>query len=219
MCWLSWQKLTKSKTDGGLGFRDIQNFNDALLAKLSWRILNEPSCVLARVLLGKYSHNKSFLDCTTPASASHGWRSICIGKDLLKSQLGRVIGDGKSTKIWTDPWLSLTAPQVPMGPATELSKDLVIADLFIPGSTEWNGPLLQSLLPDQAAAIKEIKPSKKGAADKWIYSARSGYYEAIKLNQEAVTLSENIRDFKWKKKYLECKDVPKVENLAMESSP
>lgn len=60
MAWISWDKLTKAKKEGGLGFRDIQSFNDAMLAKLSSRILEEPNCVLARVLKGKYCNDSSF---------------------------------------------------------------------------------------------------------------------------------------------------------------
>lgn len=47
--WVAWNKLTRSKKDGGLGFRDVECFNDSLLAKLSWRILQTPQCLLARV--------------------------------------------------------------------------------------------------------------------------------------------------------------------------
>ncbi|CAA7028698.1 unnamed protein product [Microthlaspi erraticum] len=124
MSWISWKKMIKSKRDGGLGFRDLQHFNDALLAKVSWRILSTPSCLLARILLNKYCHDKSFLECGTPSTASHGWRGICIGRDLLKPHLGKIIGDGKSTNIWTEPWLSLDEQCRPMGPAPQHTKDL-----------------------------------------------------------------------------------------------
>lgn len=69
MSWIAWEKLTRSKKDGGLGFMDIQCFT--MLAKLSWRLIQEPNCLLGRVLKGKYCSDKSFMECSVPNSASH----------------------------------------------------------------------------------------------------------------------------------------------------
>lgn len=69
-------------------------------------------------LLEFYVENitKKSLSLEAPCSASHGWLSILIRRDMFKSQLGKAIGDGKETKVWSDPWLSLSEPKKPMGP-------------------------------------------------------------------------------------------------------
>lgn len=54
MHWLSWEKLTKTKSEGGLGFRDIHGFNMAMLAKQGWRLLMNPESLCAQILRAKY---------------------------------------------------------------------------------------------------------------------------------------------------------------------
>ena len=34
--WVGWHKLTKRKEAGGLGLRELELFNQALLAKMAW---------------------------------------------------------------------------------------------------------------------------------------------------------------------------------------
>ena len=93
MAWVSWSIMALPKEQGGLGFRDFQCFNDAFLAKLSWRIMHNPGSLLGRVLLGKYCNGEDFLKCGERASMSHGWRGILIGRDLLVKNLG--LGGGR----------------------------------------------------------------------------------------------------------------------------
>ena len=81
--WLSKTKLMKSKMEGGMGFRDLQLFNKALLARQGWRLLHQPSSLLFRVLKAKCFPNQSFLEAAIPSNASYIWRSIYDSKEVL----------------------------------------------------------------------------------------------------------------------------------------
>ena len=54
MHWFAWWKLCILKRKGGLGFRDLHSFNLALLAKQSWRLLQNSDSLCAKVLSTKY---------------------------------------------------------------------------------------------------------------------------------------------------------------------
>lgn len=100
MCWVAWDTMALPKYAGGLGFRDIETFNDSLLAKIGWRLIKEPNSLLAQVLRGKYYRDSNFLDCSIPTTASHGWRSILAGREILRKGLSWAVGDGEKIHLW-----------------------------------------------------------------------------------------------------------------------
>ena len=82
--WLSWEKLTKRKSQGGMGFKDLKVFNQALLARQAWRLIAHPDSLCARVLKAKYYHGADLLDTAFIHNASPGWQGIMHGLELLK---------------------------------------------------------------------------------------------------------------------------------------
>lgn len=72
MCWVAWTKLVKSNKSGGLGFREVETFNDVLLSKVAWGLLMNSTSLAARVLFGKYAKHQSILEVPLSSSASHG---------------------------------------------------------------------------------------------------------------------------------------------------
>jgi len=104
-CWVAWEDMTKPKNMGGLGFRDIELFNLALLARQAWRILQEPQALSSRVLKAVYFPETDFLEAELGPSPSRIWRAVIDGKDVLKQGLIRRIGTGEETDVWQMNWL------------------------------------------------------------------------------------------------------------------
>lgn len=101
--WRAWDSLTKPKQCGGMGFRDFRLFNQALLARQSWRILEFPESLCARVLKAKYFPNGSLIETSFSGNASPGWRGIEYGLELLKQGIIWRVGNGRTIRIWRDP--------------------------------------------------------------------------------------------------------------------
>ena len=51
--WVAWDKLASPKARGGIGFRDLELFNLALLGKHGWRFITNPNSLCAKVMKGR----------------------------------------------------------------------------------------------------------------------------------------------------------------------
>lgn len=57
-----WKKLGDTKSHGRLGFRNLEVFSKALLAKQVWRLIQEPSSLAGQILKAKYFHSFDILE-------------------------------------------------------------------------------------------------------------------------------------------------------------
>jgi hypothetical protein len=127
--WFRWDRLTHHKSQGGMGFRDLHLFNKALLGKQGWRLTIRPDSLCGRVLKGRYFHDTDFMRSTRKKHASRTWRAILAGKEVLQKGMIKRIGDGSSTNIWSDRWISKHFDARPLTPrdghVVSLASDLV----------------------------------------------------------------------------------------------
>jgi hypothetical protein len=97
--WVNWRKTCKAKSKGGMGFKDLRAFNEALLAKQGWRLITEPSSLIARIFKAKYYPNCDFLKAKQSQNTSYSWHSIIKASWILKKGCLWNIGDGKNINI------------------------------------------------------------------------------------------------------------------------
>ena len=85
-------KMCYSKSEGGLGFRNVDDFNSALLAKQLWRLISVLDSLFAKVFKGRYFRKTNPLDNIKSYSPSYGWRSIILARSLVYKRLIKRVG-------------------------------------------------------------------------------------------------------------------------------
>lgn len=60
--WKKWEHLCQRKSEGGIGFRDLHDFNLALLAEQGWRLMTNDSCLMTQVIKATYFEGGNFLN-------------------------------------------------------------------------------------------------------------------------------------------------------------
>lgn len=103
--WQKWEELTKSKLQGGMGLRDIDRFNQALLAKQVWRYMERPEALWARIIKGIYFPKKEMMEARKGCHPSWFWSSFLHGRELISSNVAWKLGDGAKICIWNDKWI------------------------------------------------------------------------------------------------------------------
>ncbi|XP_019180182.1 PREDICTED: uncharacterized protein LOC109175373 [Ipomoea nil] len=97
--WMAWDRLSRPKVAGGLGFKDLKAFNLAMLGKQAWRFLTKPESLAAKVYKARYYPKSNFIDATVGNNPSYCWRSIMAAHGLVCGGIKRRIGNGGTTMI------------------------------------------------------------------------------------------------------------------------
>ena len=82
--WVKWKRLCEAKEVGGMGFKEIKKFNDVLLAKQVWRLINHPDSLCHRVFKARFFLDCSILDVQDSSFGSYAWKSIIGARDVIQ---------------------------------------------------------------------------------------------------------------------------------------
>lgn len=167
-----------------------------------------PESLMARVLKGKYFPSSNFLEAKIHSNVSFSWRSILGVKDILIKGLSRVIGNGRNTRIWSDPWVPRCRDYRVYGRGNEGQEDAphYVSELVEEG--QWKRDVLEQWFNDwEVRAIQNIPLPVHDMNDEWMwrytkngqFSVRSAYFITLfEERREHPTTSSGANHGTWK---------------------
>ncbi|CAM8966227.1 unnamed protein product [Rhodiola kirilowii] len=102
--WANQFKLSLPKEEGGLSFRDLSTFNDALLAKQFWRLLVNSDTIFCKTLKAKYFKHTDLLSSQLKGNCSMAWRGIWKAGNEVRAEKGESSDRSKSTSFRNKVW-------------------------------------------------------------------------------------------------------------------
>ncbi|XP_073137815.1 uncharacterized protein [Henckelia pumila] len=211
MHWKTWKFLCKPKGMGGLGFRQLDTFNKALLAKQIWRIIKDPDSLVARVLKARYFCHQDVMEAGLGSNPSYLWRSLLWSRPLLEKEVCWHVGDRAKIDISKDRWISKIRVRVNMIQEHDLHSK--VKDLMVNGG--WNTQLVQQLFPPYLAkeilAIPTFSDQQQDFRfwpldPKGRYSVREGYKSEMGFYDSPVCHLDVLDLFLWFKQKLKKND-------------
>ena len=157
LCLRAWKDICAPKNEGGLGIRNLQAMNQALILTAAWRIADQPNSFLHTVLKSKYFPDSSIWRPNPNAPKSAFWSSVVKILPTLKNNSFYQIAQGEIS-LWSTPWCHrweniydalITQPAGFVYPTQ-------VKDLWMPNQRTWNHSLIDFLFQEpMAASIKQ----------------------------------------------------------------
>uniref|UniRef100_A0A803PMU7 Reverse transcriptase domain-containing protein n=1 Tax=Cannabis sativa TaxID=3483 RepID=A0A803PMU7_CANSA len=179
--WGNWKKLCNLKENGGMGFRDLEDFNQSLLAKQGWKLIHQPDCQLAKILKAIYFPFESFFEAKKGHYGSTVWSSILWGRELLIQGTRWCIGDGSRIRINEDHWIPRSIPFT-LRSKVQLPAEATVNSLLQPNGSWKENEVRSWFHSEDVPWVLGIQPSMNRSdwltwslTPNGMYSVASGY--------------------------------------------
>lgn len=106
---IGWRKICRPKASGGLGIPCLQNMNLALLSKLIWNMLQQPTSLCNQLMQSKYGGWKSIIRDIQTIECSPTWHGILKIAPVVCRHVAWQVADDCLILFWFGCWLATTS--------------------------------------------------------------------------------------------------------------
>ncbi|GJZ06511.1 RNA-directed DNA polymerase, eukaryota, reverse transcriptase zinc-binding domain protein [Tanacetum coccineum] len=104
---IAWKVVCRPKDQGGLGIKPLNEWNEVLLMKNIWKIMEQKQTLWVQWVNKVKLKGRSVWDIDIDVNDSWGWKKLMELRDRIKPHIFHNIGNGKSTYVWYDKWHQL----------------------------------------------------------------------------------------------------------------
>ena len=151
--------MCEPKSEEGMGFKELALFNDALLAKQTWRLLHNHDSLFHKVFKSRFFPNCSILEAKEGHGGSYAWRSILKGREVIQRGAKWHVGDGENIKIWGEKWLPSVQTPAVHGPLMADLQNAKVSSLINPITRQWNYSVLHNTFSAEESEADTENPT------------------------------------------------------------
>ncbi|CAH1428278.1 unnamed protein product [Lactuca virosa] len=101
---VKWIDICRPKDYGGLGVKNLRKWNDALLAKHVWNVINNKNSLWVQWVKKNYIGDRNFWDILQKKSMSWTWKRFLEVRKIVRPHVVSCVGNGMNTSLWHDWW-------------------------------------------------------------------------------------------------------------------
>ncbi|GJY24734.1 RNA-directed DNA polymerase, eukaryota, reverse transcriptase zinc-binding domain protein [Tanacetum coccineum] len=101
---VAWKQVCLPKEQGGLGIKSLKKWNEVLLIKQLWKIIEGKESLWVKWVNVVKLKGSSIWDIEAKYNDSCGWKKLLELRNRIKAHVFYSIGDGRNVSMWFDKW-------------------------------------------------------------------------------------------------------------------
>ncbi|KAL4348523.1 hypothetical protein GQ457_17G007670 [Hibiscus cannabinus] len=194
---VAWGKLCRPKAEGGLGFRNLKQFNIALLGKQVWKLYTCRDSLCFKVLSAKYFTDGNIMNAGPKDKCSFVWRSILKAKEELKAGFHWRIGVDSEVAMFQQKWGGDIPITLEGNHLDNYSNPVKCKEFMVPGLARWDERKVQQVFSSNDAQKILSCPIANSREDilRWshhqsgLYVTKTAHHWLEKQGQESHDVS------------------------------